>query len=72
MKVKVKRYKQLRLLQNIVHFGGKRPSTLVISTAPDKTNAVYIGPRSGAGWVEAQRLKRQGIPVEVDDTPAPF
>jgi len=63
-----------KLLQNTVTFGGKSPAALVLTTDgyDGKTYATYSGPHHGAGWVAAQRIKRQGIPLRVLDDSPPF
>lgn len=74
MKVKRHVLSQAKLLQNTVIFDGNPRAVLVLTTDgyTGRSNAVYSGPKSGAGWVAANRIKRQGIPLQVLDDSPPF
>lgn len=73
MKIKKTFFKNLGLLLVTLSFGDKGQSTLTIAvnSDTDKMSGTYIGPKNGAGWVYANRLKKQ-FPVALVDEAPPF
>ena len=74
MKIRKKVLPAMQMVHNTIEFDGKEPAVLVLTTdgITGRTTGVYFGPPNGAGWVAAQRLNKQGIPVQTDTKPLPF